>query len=87
MTLRDLEKVIYYSNYVVIDPGQQDVRPNQLLDEEEYLNLRTKAREENEVHSSPTSVRRRCASFCAVSTWTASRRRCVTTSSREFAAS
>jgi DNA-directed RNA polymerase subunit beta' len=46
LTLRDLEKVIYYSNYVVIDPGNQDVRPNQLLDEEEYLTLKTKAREE-----------------------------------------
>ena len=26
VTLRDLEKVIYYSNYIVIEPGQQDVR-------------------------------------------------------------
>jgi DNA-directed RNA polymerase subunit beta' len=48
LTLRDLEKVIYYSNYVVIEPGQQEVRPNQLLDEDEYLNLRMKAREEND---------------------------------------
>src|SRR6188768_1164788 len=48
LTLRDLEKVIYYSNYVVIDPGQQDVRPNQLLDEDEYLNLRQKSKEEND---------------------------------------
>jgi len=48
LTLRDLEKVIYYSNYVVIDPGQQDVRPNQLLDEDEFLTLRQKAREEND---------------------------------------
>ena len=32
ITLRDLEKVIYYSNYVVIDPGKQEVRANQLLD-------------------------------------------------------
>src|SRR5215203_4276271 len=48
ITLRDLEKVIYYSNYVVIDPGNQDVSVNQLLDEEEYLTLRTKAREEQD---------------------------------------
>src|SRR6187397_978195 len=48
LTLRDLEKVIYYSNYVVIDPGQQDVRPDQLLDEDEYLNLRQKSKEEND---------------------------------------
>src|SRR6187551_882768 len=48
LTLRDLEKVIYYSNYVIIDPGQQVVRPNQLLDEDEYLNLRQKSREEGD---------------------------------------
>src|SRR5918997_1715646 len=48
ITLRDLEKIIYYSNYVVIDPGNQDAQVNQLLDEDEYLTLRTKAREEND---------------------------------------
>jgi hypothetical protein len=36
VTLRDLEKVIYYSNYIVIDPGSQEVRERQLLDEDEY---------------------------------------------------
>src|SRR5687767_14847359 len=48
LTLRDLEKVIYYSNYVVIEPGEQEVRPLQLLDEDEYLDLRAKAREAND---------------------------------------
>src|SRR5919106_883055 len=48
LTLRDLEKVIYYSNYVVIEPGAQEVRPLQLLDEDEYLDLRAKAREAND---------------------------------------
>jgi len=48
ITLRDLEKVVYYSNYVVIEPGEQEVQTNQLLDEEEYLNLRMKAREEGD---------------------------------------
>src|ERR671933_2367628 len=36
MTLRDLEKVIYYANYVVTNPGSQDVRYHQLLDEDQY---------------------------------------------------
>jgi len=45
ITLRNLERVIYYTNYVVIDPGQQDVEEKQLLDEDEYLALRAKARE------------------------------------------
>ena len=50
LTLRDLEKVIYYSNYVVIDAGNQTetVRNGQLLEEEEYLNLKAKAKEEND---------------------------------------
>src|SRR5678815_3315230 len=48
LTLRDLEKVIYYSNYVVIEPGKQDVDQYQLLDEDEYLNLRAKAREDGD---------------------------------------
>ncbi len=48
LTLRDLEKVIYYANYVVIEPGEQETQTNQLLDEDEYLALRQKAREEND---------------------------------------
>src|SRR5450755_1228008 len=48
ITLRDLEKIIYYSNYVVIEPGTQEVEANQLLDEDEFLNLREKAKSEND---------------------------------------
>jgi DNA-directed RNA polymerase subunit beta' len=48
ITLRDLEKIIYYSNYVVIEPGQQEVRQGQLLDEDEYLELREKAKSESD---------------------------------------
>ncbi len=48
LTLRDLERVIYYSSYVVIEPGKQDVDPHQLLDEDEYLNLRAKARDDGD---------------------------------------
>src|SRR6187401_2965067 len=48
VTLRDLEKVIYYSNYIVIDPGSQDCRERQLLDEDEYLDLRQRAKAEGD---------------------------------------
>jgi len=48
ITLRDLEKVIYYSNYVVIDKGAQEVENNELLDEDRYIELRTKAKEEGD---------------------------------------
>jgi DNA-directed RNA polymerase subunit beta' len=60
LTLRDLEKVIYYSNYVVIDPGKQESVPDQgdapgkpieantLLTEDEYFLLRQKAKDEGD---------------------------------------
>ncbi len=48
MTLRDLEKVIYYASYVVTHPGKQDVEFQQLLDEDEYYDLRVKSREEGD---------------------------------------
>jgi DNA-directed RNA polymerase subunit beta' len=48
LTLRDLEKVIYYSNYVVIEPGDQEVHTNELLDEEQFLTLRAKAKDEGD---------------------------------------
>jgi len=63
LTLRDLEKVIYYSNYVVIDPGKQESVPEQggepdapgkpieantLLTEDEYFFLRQKAKDEGD---------------------------------------
>jgi len=36
MTLKDLEQVIYFNNYVVIDPADSDFKKLQLLSEEEY---------------------------------------------------
>ncbi len=36
MTLKDLEQVIYFNNYVVIDPGESPFKKLQLLTEEEY---------------------------------------------------
>lgn len=36
MTLKDLEQVIYFNNYVVVDPGESEFKKLQLLTEEEY---------------------------------------------------
>lgn len=36
MTARDLERVIYYEDYLVIDPGNTPLQPRQLLTEMEY---------------------------------------------------
>ncbi|MEN8710184.1 MAG: DNA-directed RNA polymerase subunit beta' [Paracoccaceae bacterium] len=37
MTLRDLERVLYFENYVVIEPGLTDLTYGQMMSEEEYL--------------------------------------------------
>ncbi len=36
-TLRDLERILYFENYVVIEPGLTDLTYGQLMTEEEYL--------------------------------------------------
>ena len=37
ITARNLERVIYYENYLVIDPGKTPLEERQLLNEQEYL--------------------------------------------------
>ena len=37
MTLKDLERVLYFENYVVIDPGLTELKEKQLLSEEEFM--------------------------------------------------
>ena len=37
MTLRDLERVLYFENYVVIEPGLTDLSYGQMLSEEEFM--------------------------------------------------
>lgn len=37
MTLRDIERVLYFEAYVVVDPGMTPLEPKQLLSEEAYL--------------------------------------------------
>ena len=43
LPLRDLEKILYFEAYVVVDPGETDLKENQLLTEEQFR----KAREEH----------------------------------------
>ena len=38
MTLKDLERVLYFESYMVLEPGLTPLKPNQLLTEEQYLN-------------------------------------------------
>ncbi|MDA7946344.1 MAG: DNA-directed RNA polymerase subunit beta' [Hyphomicrobiaceae bacterium] len=37
MTLKDLERVLYFENYIVVEPGLTTLQERQLLSEEEYL--------------------------------------------------
>jgi DNA-directed RNA polymerase subunit beta' len=37
MTLKDIERVLYFENYIVTEPGLTDLKQHQLLSEEEYM--------------------------------------------------
>jgi len=37
MTLRNLEKVLYYANYVVVEPGKSTYNKKELISEDDYL--------------------------------------------------
>jgi len=40
MTMRDMERVLYYEAYVVIDPGPTDLKERELIGEERFRELR-----------------------------------------------
>lgn len=42
MTSTDLERIIYYEEYVVIDPGHTDLQPKQLLTDSDYREAQEK---------------------------------------------
>jgi DNA-directed RNA polymerase subunit beta' len=37
MTLKDIERVLYFENYIITEPGLTSLKENQLLSEEEYM--------------------------------------------------
>ncbi len=40
ISLRDLERVLYFEAYVVVDPGETELKQNQLLNEEQFRKTR-----------------------------------------------
>ena len=38
MMLKDIEKIMYFESYIVLEAGMTSLKPNQLLTEEEYFN-------------------------------------------------
>ena len=45
MTIRDLERILYYESYIVIDPGDTDLEPEQLISEDKFMELREESKE------------------------------------------
>ncbi len=42
ISLRDVEKILYFESYIVINPGKSNLKLNQILDEEQYLSFSEK---------------------------------------------
>ncbi len=47
LSLRDLERILYFESYVVIDPGEANLKDKELLTEERYRELRDEIGEES----------------------------------------
>ncbi len=47
MTLKELERVLYFENFIVIDPGMTPLKPLQLLSEEEFMDAQDEYGDEN----------------------------------------
>ena len=45
MSMKNLERVIYYESYVVLRPGKSGLEPKELLTEEEYLDIASQMKE------------------------------------------
>jgi DNA-directed RNA polymerase subunit beta' len=47
MTVRDLERIIYYEMYAVINPGNSGIRERELISESEYLRIISEAHDKS----------------------------------------
>ncbi|OIN86146.1 MAG: DNA-directed RNA polymerase subunit beta' [Alphaproteobacteria bacterium CG1_02_46_17] len=47
ITLKDLERVLYFENYIVTDPGLTSLKPFQMLSEEEFMDAQDEFGDEN----------------------------------------
>src|SRR3546814_1576066 len=52
MTLKDLERVLYFEYFVVVEPGLTSLKMHQLLTEEEFLTAQEEFGERSEEHTS-----------------------------------
>ena len=54
--LRDIEQVLYFESYIVLDPGMTDLHKKQILDEREYLEALEKWGDDFEVGMGAESI-------------------------------
>jgi DNA-directed RNA polymerase subunit beta' len=47
MTLKDIERILYFENYVVVDAGLSPLEPRQLLNEEQFMDAQDEYGEDN----------------------------------------
>lgn len=57
MKLSDIEKIVYFSKHVVLNPGNTALKKKQLISEEEYQELRNKYGETFEVGIGATAIK------------------------------
>ncbi len=57
MTTKDLEKVIYYESYIVINPGTSGLQKKDLISEDQYFEILSTLPDNND-HLEPTDKRR-----------------------------
>ena len=57
MTLREIERILYFESFVVTDPGMTDLEKGQILDEEEYYEALENYGEEFEAGMGAESVK------------------------------
>ena len=79
MTLRDIERILYFEAFVVIDPGMTPLERGQLLSDEQYLEA---IEEHGDEFDARDGRRGRAATCCARSTCGRGRQGCATRSPR-----
>ena len=57
MTLREIERILYFESFVVTEPGMTDLEKGQILDEEEYYEALENYGEEFEAGMGAESVK------------------------------
>jgi DNA-directed RNA polymerase subunit beta' len=77
MTLRDIERVLYFEAFVVVEPGMTPLNRGQLLTEDDYLAKVEEYGDEFDAVMGAEGIRVPC---CARSTSTSRSRSCVATS-------